>query len=86
MNAKLDKFGRVLIPKRARHTLGLKPGDRLKVTTEHGAIRLSSQTKRGGLSNQEGVPLWRGELAEDFDLVEFINQQRDRRIEDTTGF
>ena len=86
MKAKLDKFGRVLIPKHARHASGLKPGDTLKVTAEHGAIHLSAQNGNGGLSEKDGLPLWQGELAEEIDLVEFINAERDRRIRDITGF
>ncbi|MER3462193.1 MAG: AbrB/MazE/SpoVT family DNA-binding domain-containing protein [Armatimonadota bacterium] len=40
MQATLDKFGRVLIPKRLRERLGLQPNDVLELELEDGKLTL----------------------------------------------
>lgn len=43
MQATLDKFGRVLIPKRLRERLGLQPNDVLELELEDGKLTLLPQ-------------------------------------------
>ena len=64
MEAKLDKFGRVLIPKAIRKNLGLKPGQivHLEESGKEIIIRPNSKTNRV-IGGDKGLV----EIAEDFD-------------------
>ena len=64
METKLDKFGRVLIPKGIRKTLGLKPGEtvHLEQCENEIIIRPNSKTNR-----VIGVDKGQVEIADDFD-------------------
>ncbi len=64
METKLDKFGRVLIPKGIRKTLGLKPGEtvHLEQADNQIIIRPNSKTNRV-IGSDKGLV----DIADDFD-------------------
>ncbi len=64
METKLDKFGRVLIPKAIRKKVGLKPGEsvRLEESGKEIIIRPDTKTRRV-IGSDKGLV----EIAKDFD-------------------
>lgn len=79
----IDKFGRVLIPKAIRDRLGLEPGSELTLEVRESAdapsIELRTEEIQPQLVREGGLLLYNGKLPEDFDIVEFIRQQREER-------
>ena len=82
MNATLDKYGRILIPKPLRDKLHWHEGDTFELEAGGGDLRVKPAKAKGGLVMEGSVLVWDGELDQDVDLVKFINDERDRRIED----
>lgn len=52
MHTKLDKFGRVLIPKNIRKNLGLKPGDTLELEHSQQEIIIKPNSKNDSRSKK----------------------------------
>lgn len=64
MQAKVDKFGRVLIPKFVRQKLGLKPGEKVELeeSDQEIIIRAKAKNKRK-VGSDKGLV----QISEDFD-------------------
>ena len=84
MATTLNRFGRVVIPKRIRGDLGLLPGTVLKVEERGGAVDLSPLGEEVAMAEEDGVLVFRGRAVGDLDaaLVEGI---QDRLGEATTA-
>jgi AbrB family looped-hinge helix DNA binding protein len=74
MEATLDKFGRIVIPKQVRDDLGLSPGSVLKLEERDEEIVLKPVTGRSRLFLKDGVLVFTGEVEGDLDAA----LQRDR--------
>jgi AbrB family looped-hinge helix DNA binding protein len=57
MNAivEIDKAGRILIPKRMRDAMGLRPGSRLRVAQDYGELRLEPDLPEPRLEMRDGL-------------------------------
>ena len=80
MQATLDKFGRIVIPKRVRDDLGLEPGSVLKVE-ERGTDILLTQVggdPEAALEWKGGVLVFTGEALED--LTNAVERDREERL------
>lgn len=90
----IDKFGRVLIPKKARQALGLKEGMQLEFTVDEGAGTAELKPK----PKEEEVPPYikytdwgwpyldvNIELPHDFDTVAFIKETRQEYLDKKMG-
>ena len=75
METNLDRFGRVIIPKRVREKLGLKPGALLEVQQQGGDLLLKPVQEEPRLLERDGVLVFGGEALGD--LAESV--QSDRR-------
>ncbi|MEM8858861.1 MAG: AbrB/MazE/SpoVT family DNA-binding domain-containing protein [Chloroflexota bacterium] len=58
MEAAIDKFGRILIPKKVRKQLNLKSGDELEITIEDNRIILEPLGGGAQLMIREGVVVY----------------------------
>ncbi|NOY44297.1 MAG: AbrB/MazE/SpoVT family DNA-binding domain-containing protein [Deltaproteobacteria bacterium] len=83
MEAKLDRFGRVLIPKRVRDHLGLSPGTVLEISERGDAVLLRPLREEGTLVEQDGLLVFRGRATGDLD--EAVARTRAARLEDLTA-
>lgn len=50
----IDRFGRVLIPKRVREALNLRPGSRVQASVSEGGLRLTAQEPHYRVDWSEG--------------------------------
>lgn len=80
METTLDRFGRVVIPKRVRDDLGLIPGTVLQVEERGGAVSLTPVTEEALLVEEDGVLVFRGRAAGD--LTGAVAETRDARLDD----
>jgi AbrB family looped-hinge helix DNA binding protein len=77
--AKLDEFGRVVIPKSVRRNLGLEAGDVLELEESEGGILLRLPHGEPPVRRVGGVLVFGGEAAGD--LREAGRRQREERAE-----
>ncbi len=75
----IDKAGRLVLPKPIRDKLGLAPGDDLLIESEGDAITLRPVRPTPTMIKKQGIWVHNGQLPSDFDIVEFIDQQREKR-------
>ncbi|VAX35517.1 Antitoxin to Toxin 1, PIN domain [hydrothermal vent metagenome] len=75
----LDKFGRILIPKKVRDDLGLKPGMSLDVKEESSALVLTPQFEKPEVILKEGLLVFTGEATEDIENA--VGQHRKMYLE-----
>lgn len=81
MEATIDKFGRIVIPKELRDLFGLKPGSTLKVDSSTEEITLKPVSEEPPLARKKGVLVITSEIHESRDIVTLIEDGRNKRIE-----
>lgn len=72
----IDRFGRVLIPKKLREQLGLQPGERLEVDLAEGQLILRPTSRTAALVEHQGRLIFEGYGALQGDPVEDLRQSR----------
>lgn len=77
MEITLDKFGRVVIPRRVRDQLGLGPGTVLEVETHDEDIVLRPRRAEPDLVEEDGVLVFTGEPTGDLEAA--VEEQRAAR-------
>ena len=82
METTLDRFGRVVIPKRVRDDLGLCPGTVLIVEARGRGVNLMPFPEKEPLAEEEGVLIFHGRAAGD--LTEASHEIREARLADLT--
>ncbi len=92
MEVTIDKFGRILIPKKVREMLGLKPGQVLELITDRTSRKLNLRLPAEPSSMEVivtdfGLPIIQnGEPTEEaFDTVEFIKETREEYLNRKMG-
>ena len=83
METALDKFGRVLIPKKVRTELGLEAGVVFEIKKTGHAIRLQPVPETAPLEDKDGVLVFKGTLADDPE--EAVKEFRRERIRKAAG-
>lgn len=83
MEAILDRFGRIVIPKQVRDDLGLAPGSVLKLEERDEEIVLTPVTERSRLALKDGILVFTGEVEGDLDAV--LLRDRDDRAKKLAG-
>ena len=83
MEARLDKFGRVLIPKKLRGRMGLRPGSMLRVETADGVLVLRPERTGPLIVLERGLLVYSGEA--DGDFARAIADAREDRLSDLAG-
>ena len=92
MEVTIDKFGRILIPKKIRESLGLKPGQVLEILVNRYTrtldIRLPSKDNEVNIKVEDsGLPVIQNgpSLEEDFDTVAYIKATRNQYLDRKQG-
>jgi AbrB family looped-hinge helix DNA binding protein len=81
MEATLDRFGRIVIPKRVRQGLGLREGTVLEIEEREDGIVLSVRREEPDLVRENGVLVYTGEAVEDLEqAVEAHRRCRSRGV------
>ena len=81
MDAVLDKFGRIVIPKVIRDALGLRPGSAFHIEERDQEIRLKPVEGASHLKNEGGWLVFTGELEGDpSKIVESVREERLQHI------
>jgi AbrB family looped-hinge helix DNA binding protein len=83
MEAILDKFGRIVIPKRVRDDLGLSPGSVLKIEERGEGIVLKPVAETSPLVLRDGILVFTGEVEGDLDAA--VRRDREERSRKLAG-
>jgi AbrB family looped-hinge helix DNA binding protein len=78
METKVDRFGRVLLPKSLRTDFGLEPGDALRIEEREQGILLTPVHGEPHLGLKDGVLVFTGSLQ--LDTGDTVKRDRERRI------
>ncbi|MGE5310524.1 MAG: AbrB/MazE/SpoVT family DNA-binding domain-containing protein [Nitrospirota bacterium] len=78
METNLDRFGRVIIPKKVRDKLGLRPGAVLEVHQQGEGVLLKPLQEEPRLLERDGVLVVRGKASGD--LTESVQIHRRERV------
>lgn len=78
MQANVDKFGRVVIPKALRDGMGIEPGDALQIERDGEKIVLKLLEEEGQIVDKQGVMVFRCTAAGD--LAAVVDKHRRDRI------
>ncbi len=85
MEATIDRFGRIIIPKELRDLFGLKPGSTLEVIPSEQEITLRMVESEPLIARKNGVLIIKTEIRGNEDIVQLIRKQRDERLEKLIG-
>jgi len=81
MEATLDKFGRIVIPKQVRDDLGLSPGSVLKIEERDRRIVLKPVAESSPLVLKDGILVFTGEVEGDIEAaVQSDRAERSRKL------
>ena len=80
---KLDRFGRIVIPKPIRDGLGLEPGAELEVEEREDGVLLRPADQDVPLEMENGILVYTGELVGD--VTDLVRKDRERRIRHVMG-
>jgi AbrB family looped-hinge helix DNA binding protein len=77
---RLDKFGRIVIPRETRTRLGLRAGAVLEIDDYNDALVLRLAEDTPPVRKKNGVLVYTGEVAGDLDPVRTNREERLRRL------
>lgn len=83
-HVRVDRVGRILIPKQTRNQLGLAEGARLQLEVFGDTIFLRPDLPDGKLVRERGVLVW-DDRALDIDVNDRIQKTREERIRSVLG-
>lgn len=75
----LDKFGRVLIPKKLREHLGLSLNSPVNIMDEGNRIIIETVKENEALINKDGILVFTGKVQKD--LTDELKRSRSRRMD-----
>lgn len=81
----IDNAGRVLIPKKLREELHLKPGDVLELETNGDDITIRPRRPRATLVKEHGIWVLSTGEPPTLSVLELIDEQRERRNRHVMG-
>ena len=83
MKTKVDRFGRIVVPKEIRDRHGMVPGSQVEIEDSPERIVLHVLSDLPGLVEKEGILVFRGRPSGDLDAA--ISSQRIERLRKTGG-
>lgn len=85
MTLKIDKAGRVVLPKPVRDRFGLKAGTELEMQETAEGVVLKPVQQRPSLVNRHGLLVHRGKLPKGYDWNRLIDDDREDRMRKLAG-
>ena len=85
MTLKIDKAGRVILPKPVRDRLGLHEGSDLEMMETPEGVMLKPIEHRPSMVKKQGLWVHTGKLPPGFDIVKAIRDDREDRIRKLAG-
>jgi len=85
MTLKLDKAGRVILPKPVRDRLGLREGSSLEIVETPDGVILKPAERRPSMVKKQGLWVHTGKLPPAFDILQAIRNDREERIRKVAG-
>jgi len=85
MNVKIDKAGRIVLPKPVRDRLRLREGSDLEIEEHPGGVLLRLVDQRPSMIQKNGLWVHLGKLPKGFDWETLVDDARDERIKDLSG-
>jgi AbrB family looped-hinge helix DNA binding protein len=81
MKLRIDKSGRIVVPKPLRDRLGLKPGTELEVQDQKGAMLLRAIERQPAMVKIDGLWVHRGAADPEADWGRVVDEVREERIQ-----
>ncbi len=85
MEVRIDKAGRIVLPKRVLDHFRLRPGSSLKLEAGPEGLLLRPVERRASLVEREGILIHVGEVPPGFDWTRAVEEHREERIKDIAG-
>jgi AbrB family looped-hinge helix DNA binding protein len=85
MTLKIDKAGRVILPKPVRDRLGLRAGSDLEIQEIQGGVLLKPSHRRPSLVRKGSFWVHTGELPAGYDVLKAIDEDREERMRKAWG-
>jgi AbrB family looped-hinge helix DNA binding protein len=85
MTLKVDKAGRIILPKYLRERLRLRPGSSLEVEERPEGIVLRPVGQRPSMIQKDGIWVHMGKLPQGLDWDNILEEAEDERIKDLAG-
>jgi AbrB family looped-hinge helix DNA binding protein len=85
MTLKMDKAGRVILPKPVRDRLDLHAGSDLEIVETSAGVMLQPAERRPSMIKKQGLWVHTGKLPPGFDIVQAIRADREERIRRLAG-
>jgi AbrB family looped-hinge helix DNA binding protein len=85
MTLKMDKAGRVILPKPVRDRLGLHEGSDLEVEETPEGVMLKPVEVRPSMVKKQGLWVHTGKVPPGFDVVQAVRDDREDRIRKLSG-
>ena len=85
MTLKIDKAGRVVLPKPVRDRLGLRAGSDLEIEETPEGIVLKLAERRPSMVKKQGLWVHMSKVPEGYDIVQAIRDDREDRIRKLAG-
>jgi AbrB family looped-hinge helix DNA binding protein len=85
MNLKIDKAGRVVLPKPVRDRLGLHEGSDLEMVETAEGVELKPAQIRPSMVKKDGLWVHTGKVPPGFDVAKAVRDDREERIRKLAG-
>ena len=85
MTLRMDKAGRVILPKPVRDRLGLHEGSDLDIEETPDGVLLKPTEQRPSMVKKQGLWVHTGKVPPGFDIVRAIRDDREERIRKQAG-
>jgi AbrB family looped-hinge helix DNA binding protein len=85
MTLRIDKAGRIVVPKPLRERLGLRAGMEIEIAESAEGLMLKPVTKRPSLVQEGRFLVHTGKLPPGYDIVNAIRDDREERMRKLAG-
>ena len=85
MTIKIDKAGRIVLPKPVRERFHLREGSELELEERSDGVTLRPVEQRSSMAQEKGIWVHLGKVPRGFDWGSVVEAIRDERIKDASG-